>query len=121
MVEVSVTGGQVRFEVIGLDKFWAFKSRIDVPAQSITGARQDPEAARRPRGWRLPGTSVPGIVRAGSYYGQGQRVFWDVWYSHLERVIVVELQGQRYSRLIIEVPDPAAALRTIEAARAGTA
>jgi hypothetical protein len=63
MVELSVAGGVARFEVEGLDKLWALKSRLEIPLAHIRGPRLDPVAAR---GWwhgvRAPGTYLPGVV-----------------------------------------------------------
>ena len=83
------------FEVRGLDKLWAFRSRLEIPLAHIRHVRIDPEAAR---GWfhglRLPGTSLPGVLTAGTFYLDGKRVFWDV--HHPDQTIVVELQDNRF-------------------------
>lgn len=95
------------FDVRGLHKLWALKSRIEVPRRRVVGARHDPGVARGWwKGWRMPGTHVPGLITAGTYYLHGERVFWDV--RDASRAVVVELDGHAYDRLVIEVEDPAA-------------
>jgi hypothetical protein len=115
LVEISIAGDTVIFEVQGLDKLWAMKSRIEVPMSHITGARVDPDAAR---GWwhgiRLPGTNMPGVVTAGTFYQHGRRVFYDV--HDTDNTIVIELDHQRYDQLIVEVADPAAEVARIMSA-----
>jgi len=105
MVDVEIAGDTVVFEVRGLDKLWAFRSRLYIPLAHIRHVRVDPEAAR---GWfhglRLPGTSLPGVLTAGTFYFVGKRVFWDV--HHADRTIVVELQDDRYDELVVEVRNP---------------
>ena len=120
MVDVSVHDGIVTFEVEGADKLWALRSRLEIPLAHIRGVRVDPEVAR---GWwhgfRMPGTQLPGVITAGTFYQHGKRVFWDV--HHPERTIVVELADERYDELIVEVVDPdatAALLTTASAHRA---
>jgi len=121
MVDVEITGDTVVFEVRGLDKLWAFRSRLEIPLGHLRQVRIDPEAAR---GWfhglRLPGTSLPGVLTAGTFYLDGKRVFWDV--HHPERTIVVELQDDRYDELVVEVRDPQeAAARLMKALEERTA
>ena len=103
------------FDVRGLHQLWAFKRRIEVPRRRVVGARHDPEAARGWwKGWRMPGTHVPGLIIAGTYYLRGERVFWDV--CDAARAVVVELDGHDYDRLVIEVEDPAAVVALLSAA-----
>src|SRR5262249_36633165 len=69
MVTVTVEDDRVRFEVEGWDKLWAFKSQLEIPIAHIESVRLDPEAAR---GWwhglRLPGTQIPGLITAGTFF-----------------------------------------------------
>lgn len=113
MVEVTIRDGVAVFEVEGADKLWALKSRLEIPLAHIREVRLDPEAAR---GWwhglKLPGTNLPGVITAGTFYQHGKRVFWDV--HNPERVLVVALKDERYDELIVEVADPAAALGLLQ-------
>jgi hypothetical protein len=115
MVALTIEDGVATFEVEGADKLWALKSRLQIPLAHIRGARIDTEIAH---GWwhglRAPGTSIPGIITAGTFYQHGKRVFWDV--HHPERVVVVELADERYDELVIEVEDPAITVATIASA-----
>jgi hypothetical protein len=65
-------------------------------------------------GIRAPGTHVPGVITAGTFYQEGERVFWDV--HDPESTVVIQLKDERYVRLVIEVDDPpatAAAIRGV--------
>jgi hypothetical protein len=114
MVEISLTSDYVHLEVKGLDKLWAFKSQLDIPIEHVRDVRHEPEAAS---GWwhglRLPGTQLPGVITAGTFYHQGKRVFWDV--HNPEKSIVIELHDDRFDELIVEVSDPLYAVRQIKA------
>jgi hypothetical protein len=115
MVGVSIEGDRVRFEVEAWDKLWAFKSHLEIPLSHITSARVDPEAAR---GWwhgiRLPGTQIPGVLTAGTFYQRDGAVFYDV--HDPERTVVVELEHEHYQRLVIEVEDPSDVAASLNAA-----
>ena len=113
MVDLSVAEGKLTLHVRGTDKLWAFKSSLEIPLVHIAGVRADPEVAR---GWyhgiRMPGTNVPGVITAGTFYQDGKRVFWDV--HHPQKTIVIDLHDERYSELVVEVDDPEAAVRVIQ-------
>jgi hypothetical protein len=106
MVDVRIEGNTVVFDVRGFHQLWAFKGRLDVPREQVTGARHDPEAVKGWKGWRAPGTSVPGVITAGTFHLDGDRIFWDV--SDGEKAVVVDLRDHDYRQLIIEVQNPAA-------------
>jgi hypothetical protein len=112
MVVLSVEGDSAVFEVQGWDQLWSLRSRLEIPLAHITGAHWDPEPAM---GWfqglKLAGTDVPNLFRAGTFYQDGGLVFWDV--SHPERTVVIDLEHERYKRLVVEVADPLAAVTLI--------
>lgn len=118
MVDFTVADGKLILHVRGADKLWALKSSLEIPLEHISGARADPSIAR---GWwhgfRERGTSVPGVITAGTFYQDGKSVFWDV--HNPERVVVIALKDERYNELIVEVSDPQAAVELIRDA-AGT-
>ena len=55
-----------------------------------------------------------GIITAGTFFQDGDRVFWDV--RDPEKTIVIRLEDERYTRLVIEVEDPRATVAAIEEA-----
>src|SRR5438552_18523520 len=117
MVRVSVVGDRVHFDVEGWDKLWALKSHLDVPIAHIRAVRVDPDAAT---GWwhglRLPGTQIPGVITAGTFYQSAGAVFYDV--HDLGRTIVRELDHEHYKRLVSEGGDPRANATQLQATRA---
>ncbi len=113
MVELSISGGNLLLHVQGADRLWALKSSLEIPLQHVAGIRADPSIAR---GWwhgiRMPGTSIPGVITAGTFYQHGQRVFWDV--HNPDNTIVIDLRDERYNQLIVEVADPTTAVALVE-------
>ena len=87
-----------------LTSFGLSQSSLEIPLVHITGVRADSEVAR---GWwhgvRMPGTSVPGVITAGTFYQDGKRVFWDV--HHPEKTIVIDLHDERFNETLFETLD----------------
>ena len=114
-MDLSIAEGKLTLNIRGADKLWAFKSSLEIPLVHIAGVRADPETAR---GWyhgiRMPGTNVPGVITAGTFYQDGRRVFWDV--HDPDKTVAVDLHDERYSQLIVEVADPDAAIKLIQSA-----
>jgi hypothetical protein len=111
MVEITLDSDKVVFNVKGSHKLWALKSRLEIPCVHIRGARRDPTVVHGWKGWRLPGTHVPGLITAGTFYLEGKRIFWDV--SNAENVVVIDLSDDDYNQLVIEVDDPDAVVRLL--------
>ncbi|MBV8051402.1 MAG: hypothetical protein JOZ80_09450 [Acidobacteriaceae bacterium] len=113
LVDLSIAEGILTLHVRGADKLWAFKSSLEIPLIHVVRVRADPEIAR---GWyhgiRVPGTNVPGVITAGTFYQDGKRVFWDV--HHPEKTVVIELHDERYNELVVEVAEPEAAVKLIQ-------
>lgn len=115
MTEVELTRDALIVHVQGMDRLWALKSRLEIPLSHVLDAEVDPQVAREWRkGLRAPGTHVPGVLTAGTFFQDGDRVFWDV--RDPEKTIVIRLEDERYARLVIEVDDPSATAAAIEEA-----
>jgi hypothetical protein len=114
MVELSFDDGRLILDVQGWDRLWALKKRLEIPLGHVSGVGADPEVTRGWKGIRMPGTYIPGVITAGTFYHGGKRVFWDV--HDPDKAIVIDLTGERYHRLVVEVADPDATTRMLRAA-----
>jgi hypothetical protein len=47
VVELSISGGNLRVHVQGADRLWAFKSSLEIPLEHVVGIRADPAIAQR--------------------------------------------------------------------------
>jgi hypothetical protein len=78
---------------------------LEIPVSHVRSVRVDPEPAR---GWwhglKMPGTNIPGVLTAGTFYQGDGWVFYDV--HDPEKTIVLELEHEHYKRLVVEVEDP---------------
>ena len=113
MVEVSIDNTLAVFTVKGLDRFWAMKGEVRVPLNHIVGMREESSPSI---GWldgfKLMGTSFPNRFRAGIFYQNGGKVFWDARQG--EKVLVVDLKDEGYKKLIVQVDSPPSAIRMIK-------
>jgi hypothetical protein len=113
MVTITVDGDQAVLEVQGFDKLWAFRSRLQIPLAHIVSVEAE-DVGRWWHGWKMLGTDVPGIFAAGTFYYDGELVFWDV--HNPANAIILSLDHERYKKLIVEVEDPAAAVSRLQSA-----
>jgi hypothetical protein len=115
MAEIELIADALVVRVTGADRIFALKSQLAVPIRHVVGAaRDEDEASHWYHGVRAPGTSIPGVIAAGTFHQHGDRIFWDV--HHPEKAIAITLRDERYARLVVEVEDPDAAVATIEQA-----
>ena len=111
MITIEKQGGTFIFNVNGMHKLWAFKSQLTIPIDNIENAHRDLDSIRGWKGWRIPGTHVPSIITAGTFYKSGNKIFWDV--VDIDNCIIVDLKDEEYKQLIIEVENPAEAIRLL--------
>ncbi|MGV9971792.1 hypothetical protein [Nocardia beijingensis] len=112
MAEITIAGTDLVVRLKGLDKLWALKSRLVIPLTNVRGATIDPGIGRERKGVRAPGTYLPGVITAGTFHVDGERVFWDV--RDPGQAVVVELADERYARLVLQVDNPAEVVAMIE-------
>lgn len=115
MVKIIITPDLLSLEVLGSHKFWALKSLLDIPLDHVRAVRADPHPAMGWfQGFKVAGADIPHIFRAGMFYQDGDKIFWDV--RHAARTIVIDLEDETCAKLIVEVKDPEAAVQEIQKA-----
>ncbi len=118
MTHIEIDADTLIVHVQGLDKLWALKSELRIPLAHVSSVAPAEDVARRVwHGIRAPGTNIPGVITAGTFYARDGRVFWDVHAP--ERAIAIALHDDRYAKLVIEVDDPTREIGRIETALAG--
>ncbi len=114
MTELEFAERDLTIRVQGADKFWALKSELKIPLDHIVDVTYDPEIAKAwYHGLKMPGSQIPGVLTAGTFYKAGEKVFWDV--HHADKTIVIHLKDESYHKLVIEVNDPQYEIARIEA------
>ena len=122
MTNVEIQDDRLVARIQGLDQVLALRSELSIPLTHVRGAAVSPPEVRQR--WRNPlrlkvlATDLPYVVMAGSFiFLDGEHAFWDV--HDPDRTIVVELDHERFAKLVLEVEDPQAAVAAINAAIAG--
>ncbi len=115
MVVLHVDGDVLDIQVQGAHKLWALKSSLRIPLSDVRSVRHDPERASSAwPGLRIPGTHIPFVYTAGTYYQSDFRPdFWTV--RHADQAIVIQCASDAaYDEIIVEVEDPLATVALIE-------
>ena len=108
-VIVSPTG--VTIAPRGMNKFWSFKRRISIPFTSIRSAVVTSGLRNLPKGIRLPGTAIPGIILAGTYVRKRERSFYVL--RDGKEIVLLELEDHVYRRVAVQTRDPHGTVATI--------
>ena len=115
MAKVEIGNGELVVQVEGFDRVFALKSEIRVPLEHVIGAESGQDAAASWfHGIRAPGTSVPGVIIAGTFYWHGDCAFYDV--HHADKAVAITLRDEKYQRLVVEVDDPAHVIQSVNSA-----
>jgi len=117
MVDITIDEDVLVIEVQGLHKLWALRSTLRIPLADVRDIRHDPaRASEASPGLRLPGTYVPMLYTAGTYYQADFRPdFWTV--RHAERAVVIQCRPDAaYDEIIVEVDDPPGTVARVRAA-----
>jgi len=116
-VHVDVADGTLLVRFNGWDRFWAFHRDARVPLDYVTDVRVvDRRDAHSTLGLRLAGSYVPKILTAGLFRTRGGgRQLWCV--HRAQNVVAIDLRGQKWDRIVVEVTDPFGTATRIETAR----
>lgn len=104
MVSITQKDNEFHFNIEGLHKLWTLKSELTIPIENVVRAYKDLSELDSWKGWKLPGTHIPGIITAGTFYKEGDKIFWDV--TDKDHTIIIELEDENYHKLIIDVEHP---------------
>jgi len=111
MVELTFDSQVMVLSIKGWHRLWAFKSELRIPLSHVKQARKNNDEITSAKGWKSPGTYIPGIIIAGTYRSHGKKVFWDV--VHKENAIIIDLQDDDYQQIVVEVENPEIAIERI--------
>jgi len=104
MATVTIDGGQVTIRMSRLDRILALKGELTISLEHVIGVTLRPKEARSWfHGFKI-GTSIPGVLTAGTFYTDDGKVFYDM--HNPEQTIAIELRGESFKRVIVQVDDP---------------
>lgn len=106
MARIRLLDGELIVTLEGLARVAAVRGEVRVPLAHVLDAHPAPERAG---GWldqirqmHNSGTHIPGVIKAGTFITVDGPAFYAV--HDLARAVAVELEGERFRRLVIEPP-----------------
>jgi hypothetical protein len=113
MAELQLATDHVTVRLSTTEKAAALHGNLKLPLASITRVTVS-DTPRRVRGIRIKGTSVPGLVRIGSFRSWGHRTFAAAYRTP---AVVIDLHGEHFDTVIVSVEDAEATCAAIQTAR----
>ena len=100
-MEILQSNGFLHIKLNWKEKFVAISGSLAIPLDHISSTYTT--YSKFPAGLRIPGTCIPGLVIAGTYYTRKGKEFWLV--IRKKKILRIELKDEFYSRLILGVDD----------------
>lgn len=101
-MKLTIDSEKLRIKLEGLERVLALKGGLEIPLKHIVRAdTETPES-----GWtdlRIPGTSLPGVIKAGTYYTRRGKEFWYV--TRGKKYLILELENEDYRRIVLGLND----------------
>jgi hypothetical protein len=115
MAQLDVDGDHLVVRMGIIDAMLSMRSSMRFPLTSVKNVYVDPVAGEEPKGFKAPGTAIPGTLTKGTFHFDGVKTFWNIWRGTL--VVVVELRDEKFDRIVIEQGNPEAIVEKITKAR----
>ena len=103
-VTLQIEDGELVVRLDGWQRWTALRREVRAPLASVASASISRDANTLKRGYRWPGSYVPGRMYAGTWKSKGATDFWMVTNPH--EVLVIDFTDQSYDRWLLNVDDP---------------
>jgi hypothetical protein len=103
-MRLSLTDRKLQIEFEWYEQIWAVRlDRVmEIPIAHIRSmTTTEPQSS-----WaelRAPGTFLPGVIKAGTYYTKQGKEFWYV--TDDRNYLTLELEDEPYRRLVLTIPE----------------
>jgi hypothetical protein len=108
MATLEVEGENLILRLSRWEKFGALHGDVRVPRASVRAISASKQPWKVLRGIRAPGTGCPGLIMLGTTRGSGWKDFNAVY--RRRPVVVVDLEGEEFARLVVTNDDAPAAV-----------
>jgi len=104
-MDLTVRDRTIEIALTPVERLWSchISGSIQLPLfnlQAVSVSAEKPES--RGRDLRAPGTYVPGLIKAGTYYSDLGRAFWYV--SRNQPYLCLDLKVGYYKRVVLGSP-----------------
>jgi hypothetical protein len=103
-MNLSLTSDRLTIDLEWYEQLWAFNlnSCFEIPLAHIQRVTtEEPQSTWKEI--RAPGTFLPGVIKAGTYYTSRGKEFWYV--TDDKNYLTLELQDEPYRRMIFTLPE----------------
>jgi hypothetical protein len=99
-MQLLLTEQDLRIDLDLWERIWAvyFNADLVIPLAHITQVSTQPPTSDW-RDVRLPGTFVPGVIKAGTYYTPRGKEFWYV--TRGDSYLTLELNNEFYQKIVL--------------------
>ena len=111
MPTISLNAGNLFVNFSFWEKVGGLTGNIVVPLSHVRGATDDPTFIEHDLGFRSGGTGFPGLIAEGHFRKNGDRLL-AMWRKG-EQVVVIELEYEKWDRLVIGCEDARALAQLI--------
>jgi hypothetical protein len=114
-MKLELSGDALTIAFEGWERVWALRRRLIIPRGKIVHAQWHAEPFKIHAGLRLAGTAVPGVLAAGTFFGQGVKQFLYLrrpkgWLrATAANVLVLDLHDMFYGRVVLSCQEADAA------------
>lgn len=103
-MQLEISGDRLKINLDIWERIWAFyfNADLEVPLNHITQVKTEEPCS----GWmdvRLPGTFLPGVIKAGTYYTGHGREFW--YATRNGEYLTLELENEFYKKIVLTIDD----------------
>ena len=100
-MKIKPVGDKVEVRLTFWEKFWSLHGDFLIPKSNIVRVIEGKQSWYGCQ-FRIPGTFVPWVIKAGSYWSRSGWEFWYVtrWSNYVYKI---ELRGMRYKSLVLGV------------------
>ena len=112
MAELTRDGDTLTLKLTTLEKMEGVHGDLRAPIDSVTAATALDDAIHEVRGWKLPGSRVPGVFAMGTFVSGKERVFAIV-HHHPASGVKVSFRTGTYSAWIVSAEDPRAVIAAL--------
>ncbi len=103
-MKLNLTTERLTIELEWYEQLWAvtLERQMQIPlARIVRATTEEPQS-----NWseiRAPGTFLPGVIKAGTYYTKRGKEFWYVTTD--KNYLTLELHDEPYRQIVITIPD----------------
>jgi len=106
-MNLELSGDELTVALEGWERVWALRRRLVIPREKIVHAEWHGAPFTLRATLRLAGTGLPGVLAAGTFYGQGMKQFFYLrrpqgWRGvTVANVLVLDLHDMFYHRVVL--------------------